>query len=105
MIDLALVKLHLRVDGDEEDALIGVYVQAALGHAMQYLNRRLIATEDAREGDCDALVINADIQAAVLLLVGHLYANREEEAANTHIARLQFASHNLLVPYRLDMGV
>ena len=29
MIELATLKMHLRVDGDEEDALIGGYLEAA----------------------------------------------------------------------------
>lgn len=74
MLDLAIVKTHLRVDGDEEDALIGGYVEAAKAHVEQHCDRKLV------EGDPDdpaEMGMTRDVEQAVLLLVGHWYSNRE----------------------------
>lgn len=43
-VTLAEAKLHLRVDGADEDALIGVFITAARESAEQELGRSIIAT-------------------------------------------------------------
>ncbi|WP_110995581.1 head-tail connector protein [Pseudomonas sichuanensis] len=74
MLDLAIVKVHLRVDGDEEDALIGGYVAAAQAHIEQHCDRRLVAADPVEP---DEMGLTRDVEQAILLLVGHWYANRE----------------------------
>ena len=105
LLDLATVKLHLRVDDSAEDALIGLYVTAAEEFAMQFLGRTIYATELARGLDTAGIVINPAIQAALLLIVGHLYANREDVLAGVSVAQLPNGSQYLLQPYRSGMGV
>lgn len=105
LLDLATVKLHLRVDDSAEDALIGVYVLAAEEFAMQFLGRTIYATELAQGLDIAGIVINPAIQAALLLIVGHLYANREDVLAGVSVAQLPNGSQYLLQPYRSGMGV
>lgn len=74
MIDLALVKLHLRVDHDEEDALIQGYLAAALEHVQQHCDRRLVEGEPILPTE---MGLTQDVKHAVLLLVAHWYTNRE----------------------------
>lgn len=105
LLDLATVKLHLRVDDSAEDALIGLYVTAAEEFAMQFLGRTIYATELAQGPDTAGIVINPAIQAALLLIVGHLYANREDVLAGVSVAQLPNGSQYLLQPYRSGMGV
>ena len=105
LLDLATVKLHLRVDDSAEDALIGVYVLAAEEFAMQFLGRTIYATELAQGLDTAGIVINPAIQAALLLIVGHLYANREDVLAGVSVAQLPNGSQYLLQPYRAGLGV
>lgn len=105
LLDLATVKLHLRVDDSAEDALIGVYVLAAEEFAMQFLGRTIYATELAQGLDTAGIVINPAIQAALLLIVGHLYANREDVLAGVSVAQLPNGSQYLMQPYRIGMGV
>lgn len=105
LLDLATVKLHLRVDDSAEDALIGLYVTAAEEFAMQFLGRTIYATELAQGLDTAGIVINPAIQAALLLIVGHLYANREDVLAGVSVAQLPNGSQYLLQPYRSGMGV
>ena len=105
LLDLATVKLHLRVDDSAEDALIGLYVTAAEEFAMQFLGRTIYATELAKGLDTAGIVINPAIQAALLLIVGHLYANREDVLAGVSVAQLPNGSQYLMQPYRIGMGV
>jgi hypothetical protein len=51
------------------------------------------------------IVINPAIQAACLLKLGHLFANREEVVTGTIATELPLASKSLLMPYRIGMGV
>lgn len=105
LLDLPTVKLHLRETDTAEDALIGIYILAAEEFAMQFLGRTIYATELARGLDTAGIVINPAIQAALLLIVGHLYANREDVLAGVSVAQLPNGSQYLLQPYRSGMGV
>lgn len=51
------------------------------------------------------MVLNPAIQAACLLKLGHLFANREEVVTGTIATELPLASKSLLMPYRIRMGV
>ena len=46
MIDLDLVKVHLKVDGDDEDTLIQGYTDAAISSFELWTNRSLVAEGD-----------------------------------------------------------
>ena len=105
LLDFATVRLHLRVDDSAEDALIGLYVTAAEEFAMQFLGRTIYATELAQGADTAGIVITPAIQAALLLIVGHLYANREDVLAGVSVAQLPNGSQYLMQPYRIGLGM
>lgn len=157
LIDLATAKLHLRVDGTAEDALIPVYISAAELSAVAYLQRNVYAdapaladavaaapdalsaatatytaeieAADAVEDDSEkaeatnaaegkylaarvayrsemaGVVVNDVIRAAILLTLGHLYANREDVVTGVSVAQLPSGVQYLLQPYRAGMGV
>nr|DAP78100.1 MAG TPA: Head Tail Connector Protein [Caudoviricetes sp.] len=63
---LELAKAHLRVEHDDEDALIQVFIDSAEDSVNKYCDR-----EAPFEVFPDA------VQSAVLLIVGNLYENRE----------------------------
>lgn len=50
------------------------------------------------------VLTNDTIQAAILLILGHLYANREEVVPGT-VSKIPFGAHALLQPYRVGLGV
>jgi len=93
MLDLASVKLHLRVDGDEEDPLISGYVEAAKAHVEQHCDRKLV---DADPVEPQEMVLTRDVEQAILLLVGHWYANREAVAVGTIATAMPLAVERLL---------
>lgn len=102
-----ILAAHLRLDSDaspEEMALVEVYGNAAESRCEKYLNRRVCVDEaeaesialeadeflsgyaepmgiklrTSIENDLHAIAINENIRAAMLLVAGHLYRNREE---------------------------
>lgn len=98
MIDLALVKNHLRVDGADDDALIQAYTDAALSAFETWTNRKLVAAlPDPVENH---LLITAAIQQGALLLIGHWYANRESATVGVSAAEVPMATKSLWMPHR-----
>ncbi len=93
MIALALVKTHLRVDGVEEDLLIEGYMTAALAHVEQHCDRVLVEGVPVLP---DQMALTKDVQQAVLLLVGHWYANREAVVIGGAPAEVPLAVDRLL---------
>lgn len=67
LITLEEVKLHCRIDGDDENALINGYIVAALEICQKHIGRRFD----------DGLEFNPALKVGCLLLVGHWYEHRE----------------------------
>ncbi|RXT63048.1 head-tail connector protein [Pseudomonas syringae] len=95
MIDLARVKLHLKADGEEEDMLIAGYFEAAKSHVAMHCDRELVET--APTGP-EQMGFTPDVEQAVLLLVGHWYANREAVVIGTISTAVPLAVDRLLWP-------
>ncbi len=109
-VDLATAKLHLRIDHGDEDTLIALYLQAAKDHATQFLNRAIYDDDAALAagvlaGDLTGMVATSAIDAAVLLIAGHLYAHREDVVVGASVAQLPSGANALLWPYRVLIGV
>ena len=109
LLDIGTAKLHLRVDGDDEDDLIALYLTASELSAVEFLNRNVYATEADLEAAAEPnealpMVVNAAIKSAILLILGHLYANREEVVPGS-VTKVPFGAHALLQPYRVGLGV
>ena len=152
-VTLAEAKIHLRVDGTDEDALIGLYINAAEQAAVKALDRGVYAdgtalqtamtaapaaltaataaytaavaaaeaVTDTTEQTAalqvaeaaymraqvayrqvfDGIVVNDQIKAAVLLTVGHLYANREDVVVGASVSALPNGADHLLQPYKV----
>lgn len=93
MIELALAKQQARIDGNGEDELLAVLLQAAVEDCAAYLNRPLYADEAAKaeaekKGERGGLVINAAVRAAILQLFAYLYAEREGGGMPESVRRL-----------------
>lgn len=88
-------------------------IAAAEAEQDQTLRCRLL--DHARQALADAydkadavaygMVLNPAIQAACLLKLGHLFANREEVVTGSTAVELPLASQHLLMPFRIRMGV
>lgn len=95
-IDLARTKLHLRVDGDEEDTLIEGWIAAAYLAIEGKIFAKLY--EDAIPDGAAGVLVDEVINSAALLIVGHLYANREAVAPGQQ-AEIPVGVDWLLLPY------
>ena len=101
MIDLPIVKAHLRVDHDDENALIQGYTDAALSAFETWTNRTLVDPATALpEPVGNSLLMTKGIQQGALLLIGHWYASRETVAIGTITAELPMATNALWKPHR-----
>ncbi|WP_028941616.1 head-tail connector protein [Pseudomonas vranovensis] len=111
IISMAIARQHLR-DPDDDDEYLLLLIAAAEGKAMDYLNRRFYADEDsmaaavaADEAGESPILINAAIKGACLLILGHLYANREDVVTGTIATAMPMGSQALLTPHRIGWGV
>ncbi|MGV0820812.1 head-tail connector protein [Martelella sp. AMO21009] len=87
MVTLADAKAHCRVDFDDDDAVIERFIAAAGAHL----------TSIGVDMSADPLPEPLDL--AVLLLVGHFYANREA-TTDEALRRIPFGVDRLIAPYR-----
>lgn len=101
MIDLALVKQHLRVVHDDDDGYLQQLCQAAMGNFEQFTGRRLVPdttpSSELAEYDC---WLTADITQGLLILIGQWYENREL-TGEKNLAALPGATYDLWSPYVL----
>ncbi|AEK63188.1 head-tail connector protein [Collimonas fungivorans] len=67
---LATVKAHLRIDGSDEDTSLAIYIDAAEQYVNEWCDKR----------DTPFLTLPPVVAAAVLLIVGDLYENREGQS-------------------------
>lgn len=85
---LAAAKLHLRVDGTDEDTTIQLYIDAAEAHVNNHCDM----------GDQPFTEYPAPVAAAVLLIVGDLYKTRESQVDKELYKNRTVEM--LLMPYR-----
>ncbi|MBS3183751.1 phage gp6-like head-tail connector protein [Pseudomonas sp. PCH44] len=72
---------------------------------LEHARQALADAYDQADAIAYGMVLNPAIQAACLLKLGHLFANREEVVTGTTAVELPLASQHLLMPYRIRMGV
>ncbi|MFK5733863.1 phage gp6-like head-tail connector protein [Pseudomonas urmiensis] len=94
----------------EANATAVAAAEAEQDHAMrcrllEHARQALADAYDQADATAYGMVLNAAIQAACLLKLGHLFANREDVVTGTIATELPLASQHLLMPYRIRMGV
>lgn len=98
---MAVIKTHLRVDSDDEDTLIAAYASAAVDYVEKFCDGVLVQklTPPAKDEEPPREVLfTSGIWAAMLLLIGHWYANRE--AAAQSLTELPLGVEALLIRHR-----
>lgn len=95
-VTLATTKLHLGMDHDDDDSLIQIYINAASAAVKNYLKSSL-PFEVERDGvgnvvldssgdpvlivdSSGAYVIRSEVVSATLILIGHFYKDRDNNA-------------------------
>lgn len=101
---------HLRINaGDEPNLLLymGAAEQALRDYTCRtfHANEALLkkAVENGSAGQ-HPMVVNDAIIAAMLLILGHLYMNREDIVTGASSVELPMNSRYLLAHYRVGMG-
>lgn len=88
LLNLDEVKLHCRIDHDDEDALLGALIDTATAAITEYLNADAPVDSTAP----------APVKSAALLLVAGLYGNREDVSDRQLYTNDTY--YRLLQPYR-----
>lgn len=105
MIELSTVKEHCRIEPDfvDDDKLLEIYSRAAWRHVEKWTRRTLytLTTDPGYESDEDRLLFDDDVRAAMLLLIGHWYSNREAVVIGQTPSEVPFAVEALLQPYKI----
>lgn len=100
MLDLALVKQHLRVLHNREDSLIQTYMDAALCQFESYTERKLYVDQAAIDADTAApeftAILDSKITNGALLLIGYLYSVRDMDAAMPRATERLWNSYRVL---------
>lgn len=95
------VKKHLRVDHNDEDDLIAVYVAASVDFVEYYCDGMLVTEitppADDKEPPREVL-FTSGVWQAMLLLIGQYYANREASAPSQ--TEIPFGVEALLFRHR-----
>lgn len=111
-ISLDMAAKHCRADLAEEGDLLALYLGAAEQTAVDYLGRQIYADQTALDTAVTALtagdfplLVNDAIRAAILLTLGHLYANREDVIVGLSAAEMPRGARDLLRPHRIMPGV
>ncbi len=101
VIDLPIVKAHLRVDHDDEDALIEGYRDAAISAFETWTNRTLVEPGGVLPDPIgNAMLMTRAISQGALLLIGHWYNSRETVVVGTITSELPMATNALWKPHR-----
>lgn len=99
--------------GDPADAaLVELYLGAAIDAAQEYLGRMVYADQAELDAAVAAgtagempMVVTYSIKAAVLLICGHLFANREDVVVGAQSFAMPNGSRDLLRPNRKVQGL
>ncbi len=110
-VSIEVAMQHLRAEEDDR-SYVQVLLDAAEDSAAQYLNRRIYADDgalalavlDGTAGE-RPILLNPSVNAACLLILGSLYANREDVVIGIISSELPMGSRSLLTPYRVGLGV
>ena len=100
VLTLTEIKAHLRIDDAVQDAQLQSLSEAAEDYAAQYLGRTL-PWQDSQGAD---VPVPASIRAALLLIIGDLYENREGQIVGT-ITADNPTVERLLHFYRVGLGI
>jgi hypothetical protein len=75
--------------------------ETAIAAAIQTAGNDLLRAQVAHRQAMDGMVVNEAIKAAVLLIVGSLYAQREDVVVGMSVEQLPNGAEWLLAPYRV----
>ena len=103
---------HCRADPDADAAMVALYLGAAIDAAQEYLGRKVYADQAELNAAVVAgtagelpMVATFSVKAGVLLICGHLFANREDVVVGAQSFAMPNGSRDLLRPHRKVQGL
>lgn len=103
---------HCRADPDADAAMVALYLGAAIDAAQEYLGRKVYADQAELNAAVVAgtagelpMVATFSVKAGVLLICGHLFANREDVVVGAQSFAMPNGSRDLLRPHRKTQGL
>jgi hypothetical protein len=99
---LTQARLHIRLDTDDSNPLVQLYIEAAIDRVEQYIQAPM-SRNLADEGQPEVVGIPPSLKAAALLFLGDLWENRESSLEHKMIENP--AAIALMAPYRTKLGV
>lgn len=95
MIDLARARSHLNLADNETefDALISGYIASARAFVEMHCDRVIV---EAPTDDPAQMELTADVEQAILMLVGHWFANRESVVVGPSSSEVPLGVNTLL---------
>ena len=93
MIDLNDAKIHLRVDGNEEDSIIQLYIDAALEKTSVILGRKLIAPSATPSDESEIALILQSRPHVYCMLVCYTHIVRRQVPAALLNCRLGITTY------------
>ncbi|MCX8641677.1 MULTISPECIES: head-tail connector protein [unclassified Gilliamella] len=72
------IKNQCRIDNDDEDNLLNIYLKAAISRAQNYTNRIFYEDKIPEDANSSAMLVEPDVKIAILLAVGYWYQQRED---------------------------
>lgn len=93
------IKNQCRIDNDDENNLLDIYLKAAINKAQNYTNRIFYEDRIPEDADDSAMLVEPDLKLALLLLIGYWYQQREE-ASSDSLSSIPYGFNALLSPYR-----
>ncbi|MBF6630656.1 MAG: phage gp6-like head-tail connector protein [Comamonas sp.] len=103
---------HCRADPDADATMVELYLGAAVDAAQDYLGRKIFASQvemdaavSAGAAGASPMVVTYSIKAAILLICGHLFANREDVVTGMQSYSMPMGSRDLLRPHRRSFGL
>ena len=104
MISLADIKMHLRIEHDEEDNYLTELLSAAIHHAQLFLNKKIFTEEKDKPKYQDNeyyVFLTEDIKMALLIIICNLYENRTD-ISEKRTYYLPMSAIAILGQYRLQ---
>lgn len=103
---------HCRADPEADAVMVELYLGAAIDAAQDYLGRKVYADQAELDAAVAAgtagelpMVATYSVKAAMLLICGHLFANREDVVLGAQSFAMPNGSRDLLRPHRKTQGL
>lgn len=103
---------HCRADPEADAVMVELYLGAAVDAAQDYLGRKVYVDQAELDAAVAAgtagerpMVATYSVKAAMLLICGHLFANREDVVVGTQSFAMPNGSRDLLRPHRKVQGL